>query len=54
MKQAGAAAIVLQGNNIQIIYGPKASSVKVRLEEYLQNIPLNMMNYQLKKIKKLQ
>lgn len=39
LKQAGAAAIVLQGNNIQIIYGPKASSVKVRLEEYLQNIP---------------
>lgn len=39
LKQSGAAAVVLQGNGIQIIYGPKASSIKTKLDEYLANIP---------------
>lgn len=37
LKQAGAAAIVLQGNGLQIIFGPKASSIKNNVEEYLTN-----------------
>lgn len=37
LKQAGAAAVVIQGNGLQIIFGPKASSIKTNLEEYLAN-----------------
>lgn len=39
LKEAGAAAIMLQGNSIQIIYGPKASSIKSQLDEYLITVP---------------
>ena len=39
LKQSGAAAVVLQGNTAQVIYGPKASTVKTKLEEYLTTIP---------------
>lgn len=37
LKQAGAAAIMMQGSGIQIIFGPKASSIKSNVEEYLRN-----------------
>lgn len=39
LKQAGAAAVMMQGDAIQIIYGPKASSMKAKLDEYLINVP---------------
>ena len=39
LKQAGAAAVMLQGDSIQIIYGPKASSIKTKLDEYLAHVP---------------
>ena len=39
LKQAGAAAVMMQGDGIQIIYGPKASSIKAKLDEYLLNVP---------------
>lgn len=39
LKQAGAAAVMMQGDGIQIIYGPKASSIKTKLDEYLLNVP---------------
>lgn len=38
LKQSGAAAIVTQGNGVQIIYGPKASFIKSNLDEYLCNV----------------
>lgn len=37
LKQSGAAAIVLSGNTIQLIYGPKASLIKANLDEYLSH-----------------
>ena len=39
LKQAGAAAVLLQGNAIQIIFGPKASSLKTKIDDYLENVP---------------
>ena len=45
MKQSGAAAIVTQGNSVQIIYGPKASSIKTKLDEYLLNVPVEYDEY---------
>lgn len=39
LKQAGAAAIVFQGNMIQVIFGPKVSYIKNKLEEYLETVP---------------
>lgn len=39
LKQAGAAAIVKQGDGIQIIFGPQASSIKTAVEEYLISVP---------------
>lgn len=39
LKQAGAAAVMIQGEGIQIIYGPKASSIKARVDEYIDNVP---------------
>ena len=39
LKQAGAAAVLLQGNAIQIIFGPKASSLKTKIDDYLNNVP---------------
>lgn len=41
LKEAGAAAIVMQGNGLQIIFGPKASSIKTNLEEYLANTTIS-------------
>lgn len=37
LKQSGAAGIIRRGNCVQIIYGPKASIIKSKLEEYLDN-----------------
>ena len=39
LNQAGAAAVLLQGNAIQIIFGPKASSLKTKIDDYLENVP---------------
>lgn len=39
LKQSGAAAVMVHNNNIQIIYGPKASSIKSKIDEYLLNVP---------------
>ena len=39
LKQAGAATVLLQGNAIQIIFGPKASSLKTKIDDYLENVP---------------
>lgn len=41
LKQAGAAAVLLQGNAIQIIFGPKASSLKTKIDDYLNNVPVS-------------
>ncbi len=46
LKQAGAAAIMIRGGTIQIIYGPKASYIKGKLEEYLQTVPEEYDDYQ--------
>ena len=35
----GAAAIMCQPNAIQIIYGPQASNIKTKLDEYMLNVP---------------
>ncbi|WP_295163462.1 PTS transporter subunit IIABC [uncultured Brachyspira sp.] len=37
LKQSGAAGIIKKGNGIQVIYGPKVTVIKSRLENYLQN-----------------
>lgn len=39
LKQAGAAAVMLKGNAIQIIFGPKASSLKTKIDDYIANVP---------------
>lgn len=46
LKQSGAAAVMVYNNSIQIIYGPKVSSIKSRLDEYLANVPEEYDNYQ--------
>ena len=37
LKQSGAAGIIKKGNGIQVIYGPKVTVIKSRLEEYLHD-----------------
>lgn len=39
LKQAGAAAVLIQGNAIQVIFGPKASSIKTKIDDYLAHVP---------------
>ena len=39
LKQSGAAAIMTQSGAIQIIYGPQASNIKSKLDEYIENVP---------------
>ncbi len=40
LKQAGAAAVLLQGNAIQIIFGPQAFLLlKTKIDDYLENVP---------------
>lgn len=53
LKQSGAAAVVLHGNTIQIIYGPKASTIKTNLSEYLAKVPSEYDDYQADEGKKL-
>lgn len=45
LKQSGAAAIVKQGDSIQIIFGPQASSLKANVEEYLMTVPEELDDY---------
>lgn len=37
LKRSGAAGIIKHGKNIQIIYGPKVTNIKSKLEDYLEN-----------------
>lgn len=37
LKQAGAAAVIMHGNGLQIIFGPKASMIRTNIKEYLLN-----------------
>ncbi|WP_157153716.1 PTS transporter subunit IIABC [Brachyspira murdochii] len=37
LKQSGAAGIIKKGNGIQVIYGPKVTVIKSRLEDYLHD-----------------
>ena len=39
LKQAGAAAIMHSGDNIQVIFGPKAATIKRKVDEYLDKVP---------------
>lgn len=39
LKQSGGAAVVVQGNTLQVIYGPKASTIKTKLSDYLAKVP---------------
>lgn len=45
LKQAGAAAVMIQGGGIQIIYGPKASFIKSKVDEYLISVPEEYDDY---------
>ena len=38
LKASGARGVVHKGNGVQIIYGPKVTVIKSRLEEYLENV----------------
>lgn len=37
LKQSGAAGVIIKGNGVQIIYGPRVSVIKSNLEDYLMN-----------------
>lgn len=37
LKQSGAAGVVCSGDVIQVIYGPRASIIKAKIEEYLEH-----------------
>ena len=37
LKQSGAAGVIVKGNGVQVIYGPKVSVIKSNLEDYLAN-----------------
>lgn len=39
LKQSGAAAVIVRGNSVQIMYGPKVSTIKTALEDYLGVVP---------------
>ncbi len=39
LKKSGAAAIMKQSGSVQIIYGPQASNIKTKLDEYLNDVP---------------
>ena len=39
LKQSGAAAIMKQSGAVQVIYGPQASNIKTKLDEYLNDVP---------------
>lgn len=37
LKQSGAAGVIIKGNGVQVIYGPKVSVIKSNLEDYLEH-----------------
>ncbi len=37
LKQSGAAGVIIKGNGVQVIYGPKVTVIKSDLEDYLKN-----------------
>lgn len=37
LKESGAAGVVIKGEGVQVIYGPRVSVIKSELEEYLEN-----------------
>ena len=39
LKSTGAAGIIIQGDGVQIIYGPNVNIVKTNLEDYLPDVP---------------
>lgn len=45
LKKSGAAAIIRNDKSIQIIYGPKASAIKTKLDEYLLKVPAQYDDY---------
>jgi PTS system D-glucosamine-specific IIC component/PTS system maltose and glucose-specific IIC component len=36
LKSTGAAGVMVKGNNVQIIYGPKVANIKSNIDEYRQ------------------
>lgn len=38
LKSTGAAGVVVRGNNVQVIYGPKVSNIKSDVDEYLDTL----------------
>ena len=41
LKQSGAAGVIIKGNGVQVIYGPKVSVIKSNLEDYLEHGTVN-------------
>lgn len=39
LKSTGAAGIIIKGEDVQIIYGPNVNIVKTNLEDYLPDVP---------------
>lgn len=39
LKESGAAGVILKGNGVQVIYGPKVTVIKSNLEDYLAGTP---------------
>ena len=39
LKSAGAAGVIKKGEDVQIIYGPNVNIVKTNLEDYLPDVP---------------
>ncbi|MDO5754810.1 MAG: glucose PTS transporter subunit IIA [Tissierellia bacterium] len=38
LTQSGAAGVIMSGNGVQVIYGPRVSVIKSNLEEYIENV----------------
>lgn len=38
LKSTGAAGVISKGNSLQVIYGPKVSTIKTELDEYMENL----------------
>lgn len=39
LKSAGVAGVIKKGEDVQIIYGPNVNIVKTNLEDYLPDVP---------------
>lgn len=39
LKQSGAAGVLLKGNGLQVIYGPRVTVIKSELEDYIATLP---------------